>query len=870
MRDGFVGLDLNGGVDRCCRIEWPTRERIGETCVNRGVVINPADKAAPFLVGHAAKMSPVARGWSRPVRAVNAGERYHVAELMARLREDNAGRGANDTDMLAAHVRHLVGTARQAGIVVSDDFGPGAQTRLLDVSRRANRFDPKRGWTGWVAFPVWRSVATVFSWASRIDKGLLSRLRERRVLVVSLLDDRISVAPLQIDLDQDHGEILATPVRQTKGKSGPADYTPKFAEIELVDRIGDVQVREQVEAVGGERELLRTGAASLVFQRKDGTWFENTHWPKVNDQLREKLQERGSADIRFLQEEVKADDIVLIENPESDRGIRNVIWSAWYAQKIRGFYGISSGDVYELPSEAAALGASEYVARIANGLPTYFDHLYGIEIAALNEDGESHDFIALFPERTRVPGNEPFKAPLKGRFAIQPGSRSLSFHLWRQDDPDHVRWSKTELDTPPTDRVPITLEVTQRPVSGYAMIEVLPEIDGALGTRRIVLDWEKMDVDAKSRAEVIAGLDRNLPKSYPNHLPTITHPVAWEVIDIRRAMRSFLSTPARSPGFDRAVADLLATIRRRVNNPVQVGVPIDHPVYLFDSDGDIPLGILPDRQGDPADLVAKVRMKIAYDIQELHGAQAWRSAAGMPPIMPAVMSNLILTGCWMYAGAPPTCLAYVRDVFHDLAPIGRRVESIGRIVSTDDDVKAALKWLINRLRNKTPKGTAKLQIARELKAISAIIEYRESAYRFLDSKDAFDLVYFALLNLKAQLDAKDARGRPKNLNFSFFVSAKVFLLSLRYRKKDQRFLEPPAKNERADQNYKAALQILEFAFDTVKEDVRRQRRKVHRLAPDVISNAIEFLQKTGGNPDILVVISTAEADADADDDDDDN
>jgi len=165
---------------------------------------------------------------------------------------------------------------------------------------------------------------------------------------------------------------------------------------------------------------------------------------------------------------------------------------------------------------------------------------------------------------------------------------------------------------------------------------------------------------------------------------------------------------------------------------------------------------------------------------------------------------------------------------------------------------------------------AKLQIARELKSVSAILEYRENAYRFLDSRDALDLVYFALLNLKAQLDAKGPRGRPKNLNFSFLFSAKVFLLSLRYRKKDQRFLEPPAKGERADRNYTGALQMLEFALVTVKEDIRRQRREVHKLALDVISNAIEFLKKTGGNPDILIVISQAEANADDGDDEDDN
>ena len=862
MRDGFTGIDLNGGTDRCLRIAWPTRARLGETRIDQGVVVNPTDDADPFLVGHAATMSPVARGWSWRLWAGKAGARHNVADLANRLREDEAPRGVDDAKMLAAHIRHLVGAASQVGLIVPDDFGPGAQARLLDVARRANRFDPKRGWIGWVPFPVWRSVASVFSWASRIDANKLAQLRGRRVMVVSMLDDRLTVASLEIDHEQVGDRVLITPVRQTMGKSGPSNYTPKLAETELVERISDKRVREQVKAIAGERSLARIGALPVVFQRDDGTWFENEYWPKVNEDLIDKLRERARGDIRFLKDQITGGDIVLIECPETDRALRTTSWSSWYANKIVAFEGIVADEVFKLFPEDAVAGACEYVARLSNRLPTYFDHIFEIEIAALNEEGESHDFIALFPEETRVPGNQEFKRRLEGRFAVQPGSQTLSFHLWRQDDPAHVRRSKTDLDAAPSDSVPITLEVTQRPVSGYATIEVLPEIDRALGGRRMVLDWEKMDLEAKSRAQVIVELDRNLPKSFPNHLPTITDSVAWENVDPRMAMRSYLSTPVMSFSFERAASDLRVAISRRVSSPRYYNVDIDQPVYLFDSNGDMPPQIPGDRNGNPADLVAKVRAKIAADMEG--GARIWRSTAGMPQ----VMSDLFLAGCWMYARAPETCLAYVRDVFRSRAEIGRRVESIGRVVSSDDDVKAALKWLMDRLRRKVAQRSTTLRIARELKAVSTIIQYRENAYLFLDPADAIDLARFALMNLSVQLDAKDASGRPKDLKFSFLFSATVFLLALRYRKKDPRFLEPPAKGAKGTLNFSEALQILKRAFDTVKDDLRRKRRGIHRLAPNVISNAIEFLQKSGGNPDIIMVICKAEADDDESEDED--
>jgi hypothetical protein len=115
MRDGFTGIDLNGGTDRCLRMAWPARANLGETRIDQGIVIDPIDDAAPFLVGHVATMSPIARGWSWPLWAAKAGVRHNVADLINRLREDKVQRGPDDAKMLAAHIRHLVGGGQSGG-----------------------------------------------------------------------------------------------------------------------------------------------------------------------------------------------------------------------------------------------------------------------------------------------------------------------------------------------------------------------------------------------------------------------------------------------------------------------------------------------------------------------------------------------------------------------------------------------------------------------------------------------------------------------------------------------------------------------------------------------------------------------------------
>src|SRR6516164_8295565 len=111
MRDGFVGIDLNGATDRCLRIAWPTRAHLAETRIDQGILIAPVDGGDPVLVGDAAKISPIARGWSWPLWATKAGVRHNIADVLGRLRDDRRGSNVDDTKMLAAHVCHLVGAA---------------------------------------------------------------------------------------------------------------------------------------------------------------------------------------------------------------------------------------------------------------------------------------------------------------------------------------------------------------------------------------------------------------------------------------------------------------------------------------------------------------------------------------------------------------------------------------------------------------------------------------------------------------------------------------------------------------------------------------------------------------------------------------
>lgn len=854
MPDSFFGLDLNGVVDRCLSVEWPSRTLIKEAIVARGIVVRPIAKD-PLLVGKAAKLSPIARGWTFPRGSQGGGTRHNVGSLLCDLKEKSIEPAIGD--LLAAHARHLVGAATEVGLVVPDDFGAGAQTRFLDVARRASRFEPGRGWIGWKPYPVWRSVSVAFAWASRLEPGRLVNLRGRCLRIVSMLDDRLTVSPLQIDCECADGMDLLTPVRHTAGISSPRHYAPHLAETEALALIGDLAVRKQVEAVAGAADIARDAGRSLVLQRTDGTWYEGAGPTDGGSSLANVLREREQRDIDFLLSQIDAQDIVLIDCPDGDRRFREMVWSSRYAKAIATAQQRPLGEVVILEPGDAACGAGEFVARIAKNLPTYFDHIHGIEILALNEDGDGHDFIPLFPEARRVPGNMEFKQVLRGRFAVQASSAKLTFHLWRQDDPDNVRTSTTEFDRLADDLTPIALVVTQRPVSGYATIEVLPENNSAFHNQRIVLDWDTTEVVAKSRGDIVAERDAKLQTSFPNHAPIYAHAIAWEVTRPLQAILDFLETDVGDKAFDDSAAALKKALGRRVGNPRYYKVDIDHPAHLFDGDGNPPESTDSDlfAKHDISALVMQVREKIDEDMRLMKGARAWRGVGGMP----RSMSDLYLAGSWMYAGAPMMCVEYLRDVIGDAANIQKKVVSIGRVVSADSDIKDALAWLIARLRKRVD---AKKGVTQELNSISKILQLRENAWQFLGEDDAHELAECSLGNLQTQLMAKGRDGRKLNLKFSFLYSAMAFLLVLRFRRKDSRFLEPPKRNSKASPFYLRSLALLQAAEKEVNRRYERDRTSVHRLAPKVVLDAIEFLQKIGRDPDTIVAIAKAEADDD--------
>jgi hypothetical protein len=145
----------------------------------------------------------------------------------------------------------------------------------------------------------------------------------------------------------------------------------------------------------------------------------------------------------------------------------------------------------------------------------------------------------------------------------------------------------------------------------------------------------------------------------------------------------------------------------------------------------------------------------------------------------------------------------------------------------------------------------------DLKAIALLLEYEETACRILTTPQAELVLECALGTLDLELSARNGNGR---LQQKFLWAVKAILLILRHRKANPNFVSPPAAGGVESSLYSQALLILHVAQAQAKRPIRR----ASQIARDAVENAIQFLQKTGGNPDIIRAISKSLDDGDDD------
>jgi len=144
----------------------------------------------------------------------------------------------------------------------------------------------------------------------------------------------------------------------------------------------------------------------------------------------------------------------------------------------------------------------------------------------------------------------------------------------------------------------------------------------------------------------------------------------------------------------------------------------------------------------------------------------------------------------------------------------------------------------------------------DLKSNALLLEYNETGCQILTTSQAELVLECALGTLHLELSGN--RNGP--LQQKFLWAVKSILLVLRHRKANPNFISPPENGIVGAALYERTLFMLQEA----EAQARRPIRRASQIARDAVESAIQFLQKTGGNPDIIRQISNSL------DDDDDN
>ncbi len=194
----------------------------------------------------------------------------------------------------------------------------------------------------------------------------------------------------------------------------------------------------------------------------------------------------------------------------------------------------------DLPSGLLAAGAAEFLRRLQTGQPTYLDTLPRIDLCVhrTGDPDREWDWQPLLQETDEwvLGGREWRRDPDLSGFEVVPAtdeSGATTFKLTlRHEEYPTVREVSAVIDEELADRVPVRLAVRVTPAQGRARLQLVPEVDGALGRRPVFVDWERMKEDEKKRTPeaYLADLPRTFPPLMPRHASRDRwSAVAWRV-----------------------------------------------------------------------------------------------------------------------------------------------------------------------------------------------------------------------------------------------------------------------------------------------------------------------------------------------------
>lgn len=470
------------------------------------------------------------------------------------------------------------GVPRPACLVVPNDLNETQQQSLIDACRRR----------GVEATLLWRPVAAAFGWLGLHAHELSEVVQVERsigsLLTIHLGVDGFEAAWLELILRPITGAWLL-PARRRPPSSC---LRPRIGIQLLEDAARSMAFAESGErsdsgswrglwASPGSMQLGITAAPATELE----AWGVN---PSFGVELQRKLVETrcglaSEVQREWIQQVKDAGDGhdrplgVVVTGEFAGIHLGNEVFGQTVLRELwpSGVPRVEIEGVGNLRAGVLARSAATYVARLASQQPTYLDSLP--KIMVLLEEGAEPKWKSLLEKDddsktgSRLEGNQRYveggqrwrRKPDLGGLGVRANAKELKLSVWVEPDA-HVREVAFHFADPPTEKVAVTLRAEMEPAGGHARIELIPEVEGALGRREIVLDWSRARRTGQEMSEV--------EKNYPRKCPGLHRREAWfgawaGIESVIRRIQAGGETARRGP--ITPASPLLAQLRQAIN-----------------------------------------------------------------------------------------------------------------------------------------------------------------------------------------------------------------------------------------------------------------------------------------------------------------
>jgi hypothetical protein len=488
--------------------------------------------------------------------------------------------------------------------------------------------------------------------------------------------------------------------------------------------------------------------------------------------------------------------------------------------------------------DPVASGARIYGERIMRGEPTYLDTLPHLSILAVKN--WAIDWVGIVGDSACM-GGRPYKKSIKGEFLLEPGSDKLEVYLKKETrkvpNPDEItpnfglpeqvqieirekvkslgsldavisnhewlnnsanrnyaiayadlfydvrvqerapyRHGYISFPAKPEKRVTLDINVEMKPASGLAKVEIKPQDLNFLNGRSVFFDYSRMKDTHK-----LPKLKRGWPEIV--EIEVINEASVFEEEYVKSNYRRFMAADVQSDNYEDAINGIQKAIWNSVLN--------DENAWMRKID----------QNGNAG---SKLGQKIVNDVAEKF-ASDFSVTIGNPDFK-EIMQKIIIRGTWLWAKTPFSITECLENFFNKYTSRSYSMqwnyytEAASRCFTKEEQFKLLCKAIHKRLDR--PPANQKSFPIQSYRALSRILQYRKNSQFGLDDNMAYKFVDQAAEMIREQV-------RSRNFKQKFFQSILFFFVLLRYRKKNQHFMNP--EKPKYEMLFKKVLKSLDDA-----------------------------------------------------------